>query len=168
MAKDVRLRHRRRIRQKEVAPLVEAFESDFGMTDVNAKAAWEAAEVDPERMPIFLIGNDVFGLEFDGRLAPTVRALLQWPASKRWVTVDMGAVRFVTNGADTMAPGITDADPEIQPDDLVWIRDETHGKPLAIGQATMSGPELKEGTKGKVVRAVHFLGDPLWTLGREA
>ena len=42
----------------------------------------------------------------------------------------MGAVGFITKGADVMAPGITDADPMIQKDDLVWICDEKHRKPI--------------------------------------
>jgi PUA domain protein len=76
----------------------------------------------------------------------------------------MGAVVFITKGADVMAPGITDADPMIKKDDLVWICDEKHRKPLAIGIAIMTGEEMKTKKTGKAVKTLHFVGDRLWML----
>lgn len=165
MAEPLRLRHRRRLKRKEAEPVLEALRDGYGM-EIDPELPMDGAEV--EHTPIYLIGGDIIAMEVDGKTAPTLRALLKWPAKKRWVTVDMGAIKFVTNGADVMAPGITDADPEVRPDDPVWIRDETHGRPLAVGVATQSGPELKEGSKGKVIRNLHTVGDKFWTFGHES
>ena len=96
-----------------------------------------------------------------------VRGILKYGASRRFVTVDMGAVRFVTNGADVMGPGITDADPAIKTGDLVWVREERHQKPLAVGQALAEGAALKGKPKGKQVKSLHFVGDRLWVWGQE-
>ena len=96
-----------------------------------------------------------------------MRGLLAYPAKKRWVTVDMGAVKFVYNGADVMAPGIVDADPSITPSDLVWVRDEKNLRPLAIGEALTSGPEMVASEKGKAVNSIHHVGDALWKLDEE-
>ena len=82
----------------------------------------------------------------------------------RKVVVDMGAIKFVTNGADVMTPGVVDADPEILEGQQVWICDETHGKPLAVGIALVSGEEMVEQSSGKAVRLLHYVGDKLWTL----
>jgi len=46
----------------------------------------------------------------------------------------------------------------------VWIRDMTHKRPLAIGWATLAGPELKEGMKGKGIKTLHWVGDELWDM----
>ena len=66
-----------------------------------------------------------------------------------------------------MAPGIVDADPAIRPGDLVWVRDERNLRPLAIGEALMSGPEMVASEKGKAVASIHHVGDPLWKLDEE-
>ena len=63
----------------------------------------------------------------------------------------MGAIRFVSNGADIMSPGIVAADENINPGDIVLIIDETHGKPLAIGISLITGEEMVENDSGKAI-----------------
>ena len=77
------------------------------------------------------------------------------------VVVDMGAIRFVCNGADVMAPGITEMGP-FETGDLVVIRDVTHGKALAIGIANKSSVDIEMSKKGKVIKNLHYVGDKLW------
>lgn len=77
------------------------------------------------------------------------------------VVVDMGAIRFVCNGADVMAPGITEMG-AFKEGDLVVIRDVTHGKALAIGMANKSSADIEASKKGKVIRNIHYVGDKLW------
>jgi PUA domain protein len=85
--------------------------------------------------------------------------------AKRYVTVDKGAVSFICNGADVMAPGIVDADKNIKVGELVWVRDETHLKPLAIGQALIPGTQMGvHGSRGKAVKTLHYIGDDFWNL----
>ncbi|MEE8198544.1 MAG: PUA domain-containing protein, partial [Thermoplasmata archaeon] len=84
-----------------------------------------------------------------------------------YVTIDAGAVPFVYNGADVMAPGIVGAESNIEPDDLVWVRDEANGVPLAVGRALLSGAAMTTGREGKAVASLHHVGDRLWKLGEE-
>lgn len=77
------------------------------------------------------------------------------------VVVDMGAIRFVCNGADVMAPGITDMG-AFGVGDIVVIRDVTHGKALAIGVAKKSSVDIEMSKKGKVIKNLHYVGDKLW------
>ncbi|MBF26703.1 MAG: RNA-binding protein [Euryarchaeota archaeon] len=95
---------------------------------------------------------------------PTIRGVLAWNIEKSWAAVDHGAIPFLMNGADCMGAGIHLADPDIEPGDLMWIKDQQHGKPLAIGMALVSGNEMIKMTKGKAIKTIHWVGDELWEL----
>ncbi|RMD57573.1 DUF1947 domain-containing protein [Candidatus Woesearchaeota archaeon] len=101
---------------------------------------------------------------YEGKIVPTLKLLLENNILKR-VTVDMGAVRFVTSGADIMRPGIVDLDHSIKEGEFVVIVDETHGKPLAVGKALLCGEEIFRSESGKVVKNIHYVGDSLWKMG---
>jgi PUA-domain protein len=78
------------------------------------------------------------------------------------VTVDMGAIKFVTSGADIMRPGIIEFDEDINKEDIVLIIDQSHKKPLAIGKMIFSGEESKQMKTGKVVKNLHYVSDEIW------
>jgi PUA-domain protein len=82
------------------------------------------------------------------------------------VTVDKGAIRFVANGADIMRPGITVIDSSIQKNDIIKIQEETHGRPLAVGMAMFDAAEMKSMTKGKVIKTIHYVNDPVWEFAK--
>lgn len=115
-----------------------------------------------EEYSLILVDGKPLLFEIEGHLFPTVRGALELELQKRVVTVDKGAIRFVSNGADIMAPGVVAADPEIKEGDLVIIVEETHQKPLAIGKAIMGGSEMVEATSGKAIKSITHVGDKLW------
>ena len=117
-----------------------------------------------EEHSIILVDGKPLLFEIEGHLFPTVRGALEMGLQKRVVTVDKGAVRFVSNGADIMAPGIVAADPEIKEGDLVIVVEETHKKALAIGKALMGGQEMVEATSGKAIKSITHVGDKLWKM----
>ena len=94
----------------------------------------------------------------------TLRGFLQHMDAMKWVEVDHGAIPFLMNGADCMVAGVHGADEDIEVGDLVWIRDKEHGRPLALGWATMAGSEMVEATKGKGIKTIHWVGDELWDM----
>ncbi len=94
---------------------------------------------------------------------PTLRALMQTRPSRHEVTVDMGAVPHLRNGADVMSPGIIEADASIEPGDVVWVTDEEHGAPLGIGHALIDGGGMVEDESGKAIETWHHVGDELWS-----
>ncbi len=158
----MRIRRRQRLRRKEINAISQGILEALGVDPFRDRDDVDLAEA--EEWKLLIADSEVRGILVGDRPFLTVRGLLACPAKKRWVTVDMGAVKFVYNGADIMAPGIVDADPEIKPRDLVWIRDEKNLRPLAIGEALMSGPEMVASEKGKAVRSIHNVGDALWKL----
>lgn len=160
-----RLRRRMRLKNREAHALREQIAAALGGAPLWPDGA--AVEVgEAPGMQVVLVDNEPLGLVAEGGAFLSVRGLLKHRPQKRFVTVDMGAVKFVHNGADVMAPGIVDADPDLQPGDWCWVRDERNLQPLAIGHALVPGTQMVRRT-GKAVRSVHHLGDKLWDLGRE-
>jgi len=82
------------------------------------------------------------------------------------VTVDMGAVKFVCNGAKVMRPGITSFD-SFKKGDIILVKDQTHGKALAVGVALEDSEKAKTMTKGYVVENLHFISDIIWEAYKE-
>ena len=113
---------------------------------------------------LILVDGRPLLFEMEEQLFPTIRGALEMDLNKRIVTVDKGAVSFVSNGADIMAPGIVDADSEIKKGDLVIIVEQTHRKPLAIGKALMNGPQMVEADSGKAIKSITHVGDKLWNM----
>lgn len=114
---------------------------------------------------LIFVGGDIIGLVFDEKPFLTIRGILKYRPIKRFVTVDMGAVPYISNGADVMGPGITDADQEINEGDMVWIRDVKNSAPLGVGVALRSASAISAREPGKAVRTIHYIGDKLWKSG---
>lgn len=160
---DIMIRKRKRLRSKEAKALAEELRESVGVEIIGSDDSVDQAE--SSDFNVIFVNGDIMAVVHEGKAFPTVRGLLKAKPEKRFVTVDMGAVPFVTNGADIMAPGIVDADPEIVEGDMVWIRDQRNLVPLAIGVSLLSGPELKTGDKGKAIKSIHSVGDKLWKTG---
>jgi len=160
---DIRIRKRKRMRGKEIKAFSSELEEVLGVhvfTEDDPVDYAESSDFD-----LLFVNGDILGLVLEGRPFLTVRGVMKYKPSKRYVTVDMGAVPFITNGADCMGPGIVEADPSINAGDLVWIKDIKNGMPLAIGVSERSGPELIKKSAGKAVRNIHNVGDKLWKTG---
>ncbi len=161
----LKVRHRTRLRRKEIEAWYRRLSEDFGMTMPQDEMPVDIAEAGGDR--ILIREERAIAFVVDDAIAPTVRGLLAFPAQRRHVTVDMGAVPYVYNGADVMAPGIVDADPAIRPGDFVWVRDEKNRRPLAVGRAILDGPAMAREERGKAIETLHHVGDDLWLVGEE-
>lgn len=160
---DIRVKKRKRMREKEVKALKEQFQQLFGIETFTEKDAVDLAE--STDFDLIFVNNDILGIVREGKPFLTVRGLLKYKPEAYAVTVDMGAVPYVTNGADVMGPGIVDADPAIKEGDLVWIRDIKNKVPLAVGIALRDASGFKAKEKGKAIQTLHNIGDKLWKSG---
>tara|TARA_B100001564_G_scaffold94991_1_gene77528 strand:- start:318 stop:827 length:510 start_codon:yes stop_codon:yes gene_type:complete len=167
MSKDWSIRKRRPVRRKNIAPLLKALESSLGI-DLSVDGAFlEMAEYGPWQM-VFVdkVGKAIEVKNSDNERFTflTLRGFLEHNDAAKWVEVDHGAIPFLMNGADCMVAGVQAADEDIAVGELVWIRDMTHKKPLAIGWSTMEGQEMAAATKGKGIKTLHWVGDELWEM----
>jgi PUA-domain protein len=148
------LRKRKSLKRKTAKRLVEELSSVFGEIDAERV---ESAEL--EDSIVYLL-NDVVEFVRDGdTIYPYLGGSHVNGLPK--VVVDMGAIPYVCNGADVMAPGITEMDP-FEVGDLVVVRDVTHDKALAIGKALKSSSDIEASRKGRVIENLHYVGDSLW------
>ena len=81
------------------------------------------------------------------------------------VMVDMGAVKFMCNGANVMRPGIRSYS-EFQKDKIVCVIEESQHKFLAVGKAMVDSSELESMKKGEVVKNIHYISDKYWEIGK--
>jgi len=162
---EIRSRHHLRsdaieeIRETLAAQLgVEVDADSFEKVEL-ADSEWDVVLVDGDPLVLYVEGDD----PADTQPFLTVRGANAYPPADHVVTVDAGAIEFVSNGADVMRPGIVEADAPIEAGDLVVINEESHGKFLAIGRAQVAGGEMI-GEEGRVVTSIHHVGDDLYEL----
>ncbi len=159
----IRIKKRKRMREKDAKVLSSTLEEAVGVSVFGEGEPVDRAE--STDYGLIFVGGDIIGLIYEEKPFLTIRGILKYKPTTRFVTVDMGAVPFISNGADAMGPGITDADPEIDEGDMVWVRDINNGAPLAVGMALRSASDLMKKQQGKAVKTIHFIGDKLWKVG---
>jgi len=139
---------------KELNEQLAPFGFSFDLKDQVEIAEDEAECVSVQGKPHF------FSLE--NQWVPGLRMLLEGKVQLKKVVVDMGAVKFVCNGADIMRPGVREIDDGIAEGMLVQVIDEKNRKPLAVGKALFSSEGMKARAQGKVIKNLHYVGDKLW------
>ena len=156
----MKIKNRHRLKSKNKREILNELQEVFNCNFFDEKISVETGDVEGTKMilvddvPCFMYQNE--------RIFFTLAGLEKYKPKEHYVIVDMGAVKFVTNGADVMAPGVVDADKNIIENDQVWICDERNHKPLAVGIALMSGEQMINEKKGKAISMVHYVGDKLW------
>ncbi|MFB6113887.1 MAG: RNA-binding protein [Halodesulfurarchaeum sp.] len=151
---------RHHLREDDVDAIRESLADIVGV-EFDA-STFELVEFDDEEFDIVLVDGEPLVWYPEDEPFLTVVGANALDPMKRLVEVDSGAVSFVSDGADVMRPGITDADQTIESGDLVIVVEEAHGKALAIGRAMTDGPDMI-GESGKVVRSLHHVGDDLFS-----
>tara|TARA_B100000029_G_scaffold260726_1_gene257120 strand:- start:704 stop:1159 length:456 start_codon:yes stop_codon:yes gene_type:complete len=81
------------------------------------------------------------------------------------VTVDMGAVKFMCNGANVMRPGIKNHT-VFSKDEIVCIVEESQHKFLAVGKSLIDSSEMEQMTKGEVLKNLHYISDKYWEISK--
>jgi len=117
--------------------------------------------VEDEKFTLFFVNRKTQFFLHEKKILPTLHLLQEKPEILKKAVVDMGAVKFVVNGADIMRPGITQFD-EAEKGEFIVIIDENNKKPLSVGKALFSGEEIMKMDSGKVVKNIHFVGDEIW------
>ncbi len=156
---EVKSRHH--LRSDAADEIREVLAANLGVT-VEADS-FEKVQLEGGDWNVVLVDGEPLVLYLDGDPFVTVQGANALSPDRRVVTVDAGAIEFVSNGADVMRPGIVEADGDIAEGDLVVVAEETHGKFLAVGRALTDGSDMV-GQEGRVVESIHHVGDDLFEL----
>ncbi len=154
------IKSRHHLRSDEVRDLESALSEALGVSlDGDA---YELVELAESPFDLVLVDGAPDAFYYENEPFLTVRGANEHAPERGLVTVDAGAISFVSDGADVMRPGIVGADEAIEEGDLVAIAEESHGKVLAIGRARTDGTDMA-GDSGKVVESIHHVGDDLYS-----
>ena len=81
------------------------------------------------------------------------------------VIVDMGAVKFMCNGANVMRPGIKEYS-EFEDGSIVCVIEESQHKFLSVGKAIVPSSKLESMKRGEVLKNLHYISDKYWNIGK--
>lgn len=112
----------------------------------------------------YFIDREMALFIYEDNIIPTLKWQLKNGISLPKVTVDMGAIKFITNGSDVMRPGITDIPSDLDKSTIITIVDEQNKRPIVIGELMLSSNEIKETDSGKVIKNIHYIGDDMWNM----
>ncbi|MFB6154633.1 MAG: RNA-binding protein [Haloferacaceae archaeon] len=155
----MKIKSRHHLRSDEIRNIEERLAADLDV-DLGGES-YEFVELEGSEFDVVLVDGVPAVLYVGDEPFLTVRGANEHPPESHVVTVDAGAISFVSDGADVMRPGIVEADGDIAEGDLVVVAEETHGKVLAIGRALTGGEDMT-GDSGKVVESIHHVGDDLY------
>ena len=114
---------------------------------------------------LIITGNGITAVKIGDDILPFLddsQILEKFP----YVTVDMGAVKFVCKGANIMRPGIIKFS-DFESGEIVCVVEESQNKFLAVGKAEMSSKELEDVKKGEVIKNMHYISDIFWESKKE-
>ncbi len=122
-------------------------------------------EITSDNLPkLVVVNGEIVFIEMKGKYVPALKSLPRLKISLPRVTVDMGAVPHVVNGANVMAPGVTKVSNTVTTGDVTLVIDEKNRVPIAIGFALKSKDEILKERRGPVIKNVHYVGDRIWEL----
>ena len=114
---------------------------------------------------VIITGNEITAVKIGDDILPfldDIPILEKFP----YVTVDMGAVKFVCKGANVMRPGITKFS-DFESSEIVCVVEESQNKFLAVGKAKISSKEAADASKGEVIKNMHYISDDFWESKKE-
>jgi PUA domain protein len=150
--------------KRDTSDLLQVIHSKWPNNVIPKIKTFKAYEVEQGRF--ILESEDILAVQVDQKIIlPFLglpRILEYFPA----VHVDMGAVKFVCNGAKVMRPGITKFD-HFTKGDIVIVKDQIHAKPLSVGIAMEDSNAAIMKTKGYVIDNLHYVSDKFWEAYKE-
>ncbi len=143
--------------KKDTAALLQAVTARWGMDLPMARNLMVYHVADGARL---YTGAGIRILEHGGEYLPFLSEAALLERFPR-VVVDMGAVKFMCNGANVMRPGIR-SHSEFGEGAIVCVAEESRLKFLAVGRAQVASSELGGMERGEVVENLHYVSDRFW------
>lgn len=157
---------RYRISTKESKGIIDDALSRYPqLSNVITKRKTSLEVVDLGETSVYLYNGFPILVRKENFLIPFIGIIDKYELNIPRVVVDLGAVKFILNGADVMGPGVRNADEGIREGDIVRVVAEEYNRTIALGVSLRNSDKIRE--KGKSVRNIHYLGDRIWRSMRE-
>jgi malignant T-cell-amplified sequence len=150
--------------KSETGDLLEKMRTTWPQDVVPKVKSIKVYEVEEGRR--LLVADEIVAVQMQDNIVPFLAGKTEILQRFPSVTVDMGAIKFVCNGAKVMRPGITSFD-AFNKGGIVVVKDQTHGKALAVGIALEDSEAAKAMAKGYVVDNMHYISDKMWQAYKE-
>jgi len=115
-----------------------------------------------DSISVYVLGNKPILIEMGDKLYPTINILNKVGECLPKIVVDQGAIPHIINGADVMAPGISQIIGDFKENSIVQIVEKSHNMVIAIGVSIFSSDTIRNMRRGKVIRNIHHVNDKLW------
>ncbi|RLF49112.1 MAG: RNA-binding protein [Thermoplasmata archaeon] len=152
------IKNRRALRKRDAKALIERFFDEWGIEFGDGLV--EEGRINGT--VIYMHDGHPIAIKYNDKLLPTLNILIAHRPQIKYITVDMGAVPHIVNGADVMMPGIVDFHAPFEKGDVLWVRDVKNKMPIAVGIALISSSEFGREKKGKALKNIHYVGDKIW------
>jgi PUA domain protein len=152
----------RTLGKKEIKDINDEIASVFGIEEFFSKKNLVAIIDDK----VIVSDGTINLFKKEGKLLPSLK-ILEKKQFLKTITVDMGALKFLINGADVFRKGAVAIDDGIKKGDLICIIDQNNKKPIAVCEALSDSAEMKKQTEGKIAKNLHHRGDDMWNYSAE-
>ena len=158
------IKKRKILSKKEKKLLLEDLIREYG--DVIAsfiEISTMLEEVTTDEGKLIAKSGKIWFFQSENQLLPSIYFLRESGFNLPEIVVDIGAIRFITNGADVMSPGVVLFSEEIRKGNLVVIKEEKANSIIGIGSSLINSEDFNKSKKGKVVKLLHHLKDKIWS-----
>ena len=149
------------LKSSEAKRVLQEFGQKFPAFAADLHSKQVVEEIDVENGKLYILENKPFAVSTASGLFPSLLnddVLRTLPS----ITVDMGAIPHICNGADIMRPGIRVINGEFGEGAVLLVKDIKFGKSIGICIAEASSESMQTMGKGKAAQNVHYVGDSFW------
>lgn len=154
---------RKRLSKSEKRDLSDNLKN-FGFDLYLKKENLERIELDDITLIYDLDSKRVICFKKEDNLFPSIHTINSFNDSIKKVSVDKGAVKPISNGANLMVPGIKEFDSFEEGELIKIMYEET---PIAIGKSLISSDELNQSETGIGINSIHHIKDDIWSFRLE-
>ena len=158
------IKKRKILSKKEKKLFYENLAKEFGeIISSHIELSTMLEEVITDEGTLIVRSGKIWFFYSDSRIIPSIYFLRESNFELPEIVVDIGAIRFITNGADVMSPGVVLFNKEISKGTLVVIREEKANSIIGVGFSLINSEDFDKSQKGKVVKLIHHLKDRIWS-----
>jgi len=155
------------VRKREAKRLLHEVSKELGIDVEKIFGSKPQIEIiETKRKKMYLIDGAPLLVMAEGVIFPTL-FFKEYVSQLPKITVDMGAVPYICNGADVMAPGIVEVNGDFREGALVIVVDKRNKRPIAVARSLFDSEKTRTLDKGKVFKNLHYVGDEIWNLMKE-